>query len=74
MQDYFEYAQSVLGQPSQTPRPEPKCARETTINAPSYAIAYVPVQPYCDIYDVNKGYDAGTIFELLDKPFEGAKF
>lgn len=74
MQDYFEYAQSVLSRPEQKPENENKCPTSTTIKAPSYAIAYVPVQPYCGIYDAKKGYDAGTIFELLDKPFEGAKF
>lgn len=74
MQDYFEYAQSVFGQQPSMPESEKTCPTEAMINAPSYAMAYVPVQPYCDIYDEQKGYDAGTIFKLLDKPFEGAKF
>lgn len=35
------------------------------------AMAYVPWQSWCNIYDVEKGFHRGTIFEELDKPFLG---
>ncbi len=33
------------------------------------AMAYVPWQCFRDIYCIEKGFMAGTIFEELDKPF-----
>lgn len=35
------------------------------------AMAYVPWQEWCAIYEVKRGFDRGTIFEELDKPFKG---
>ena len=35
------------------------------------AMAYVPWQMWRKIYDVEKGFHRGTIFEELDKPFRG---
>ena len=34
-------------------------------------IAYVPWQQWRAIYEVEKGFRRGTIFEELDKPFKG---
>ena len=35
------------------------------------AMAYVPWQKWEKIYDVQKGFQRGTIFEKLEKPFRG---
>lgn len=35
------------------------------------AMAYVPWQQWRAIYEVEKGFHRGTIFEELDKPFQG---
>lgn len=37
------------------------------------AMAYVPWQRWkdCDFYDLDKGFQRGTIFMELDKPFHG---
>lgn len=35
------------------------------------AMAYVPWQQWCDIYEAEKGFSRGTIFCELDKPFKG---
>lgn len=35
------------------------------------AMAYVPMQPWEEIYDVAAGLSAGTIFPSLDLPFVG---
>ncbi len=35
------------------------------------AMAYVPAQRWEDIYEIKTGFDRGTIFRALDKPFLG---
>lgn len=35
------------------------------------AMAYVPWQTWCNLYEAEKGFCRGTIFEELDKPFKG---
>lgn len=35
------------------------------------AMAYVPWQEWQNIYEAEKGFHRGTIFEELDKPFKG---
>lgn len=35
------------------------------------AMAYVPWQKWCKVYDVCEGFQRGTIFKELDMPFEG---
>ncbi|MEE1085772.1 MAG: spore coat associated protein CotJA [Schaedlerella sp.] len=35
------------------------------------AMAYVPWQKWCNIYEICKGFQRGTIFGELDKPFLG---
>ena len=37
----------------------------------SLAMAYVPYQNWQNIYDIDDGFKAGTIFADLDKPFLG---
>ena len=44
--------------------------RDPLSNLP-LAMAYVPWQSWCDIYDICEGYQNGTIFEQLNKPFLG---
>lgn len=34
-------------------------------------MAYVPLQESLEVYDGEKGLNAGTIFPALDKPFKG---
>ena len=34
-------------------------------------MGYIPWQVWGDVYDLNKGLCAGTIFPCLDKPFMG---
>ena len=34
-------------------------------------MAYIPWQTWGDVYDLNRGVHAGTIFPCLDKPFVG---
>ncbi|MGN1051629.1 MAG: spore coat associated protein CotJA [Acutalibacteraceae bacterium] len=39
-----------------------------------YAMAYVPFQPYYDkTYSVTQGFEAGTMYPNLNKPFYGSK-
>lgn len=38
---------------------------------PSLAIAYVPDQVWQKLYNTETGFQRGTIFEELDKPFLG---
>ena len=64
-------------QAAQTCRPVVKntcCEDRTEYDALSglpIAMAYVPWQDWCAIYDVRKGFHCGTIFEELNKPFKG---
>ena len=37
------------------------------------AMAYVPMQKWQDIYSTDVGFDRGTIFSQLDKPFLGRR-
>lgn len=37
----------------------------------SIGMGYVPWQKWDNVYDLNKGMCAGTIFPCLDKPFLG---
>lgn len=45
-------------------------SRNTTDNM-SLAMAYVPWQTWRDIYDTEKGFQCGTIFQELNMPFLG---
>lgn len=53
---------------------EMSCAVEEkydVLSEMALAMAYVPWQMWRNIYDVEKGFCRGTIFEELDKPFRG---
>ncbi|HBR31994.1 MAG TPA: hypothetical protein DD733_07915 [Clostridiales bacterium] len=39
----------------------------------SLAMAYVPYQPFNNLYDNETGFSRGTIFKALDLPFLGEK-
>lgn len=67
MQDYFEFANAFMGRNPD----ENRCDSDYTICAPSLAMAYIPLQKYREIYPESVGYEKGTIFKELDKPFEG---
>ena len=54
--------------PMPVPAPMP---RRDSWNDMSLAMAYVPWQVWRDIYDAEKGFCKGTIFQELDKPFLG---
>ena len=47
------------------------CAKEDRIFGMPIAMAYVPWQKWCDLYDAEKGFAKGTIFQELDQPFKG---
>lgn len=67
MQDYFEFANAFMGK-SNSDQAE---SSDYIINAPSLAMAYVPLQKYRDLYPESVGFEKGTMFKELDKPFEG---
>ena len=37
------------------------------------AMSYVPMQIYKDMYSIDEGFQRGTVFPELDKPFLGGK-
>ncbi len=40
----------------------------------AYAMAYVPFQPYgAESYPAVRGFEAGTMYPCLDKPWYGAR-
>lgn len=47
------------------------CRREDPLYGMPLAMAYVPWQNWREIYDLCEGFQTGTIFEELDKPFLG---
>ncbi len=44
--------------------------RRESWNDMSLAMAYIPWQTWRDIYDAEKAFRRGTIFQELDKPFD----
>lgn len=48
----------------------PPCSRDFWNQLP-LAMAYVPWQDWKYLYEIEKGFHRGTIFEKLDKPFLG---
>lgn len=47
------------------------CRKEDPLYGMPLAMAYVPWQTWRDIFDICEGFQTGTIFEELDKPFVG---
>lgn len=50
-----------------------KCAVSVFPKEISVAMAYVPFQQWCDVYDCDKALCQGTIFPVLDLPFMGVR-
>ena len=48
---------------------ENKCVNE--LDSLPLAMAYVPIQEWETPYDVKTGFERGTMFPSLDKPFIG---
>lgn len=57
-----ERARSSFGCPGQPCAP---------VDSMPLAMAYVPWQQWQNIYEICQGFQRGTIFEDLDKPFHG---
>lgn len=65
-------------QPSREPicqEPEIVCCNDKgsydELRGMPLAMAYVPWQEWCNIYEADKGFCHGTIFKELNKPFRG---
>lgn len=56
-------------------RPAPSCeipaAAVDKLSGLPLAMAYVPWQEWEDVYEIGYGFQKGTIFQQLDKPFLG---
>ena len=48
-----------------------ECCMHDTLRGMPIAMAYVPWQEWKNLYPAEKALHRGTIFEELDKPFEG---
>lgn len=66
-----EYGRHASTQYISRPQATPCCDREDSLDGMPLAMAYVPWQTWQRIYDAEKGFCRGTIFEELDKPFHG---
>lgn len=67
-------AQSAASVPVSCPEPVCPVCREERYDELSdmpLAMAYVPWQTWRNLYEAEKGFRRGTIFEELDKPFRG---
>ena len=62
----FYYADSA-------PDTEYCCSLKTFPKEISIAMAYVPFQQWCDVYQCDKALCQGTIFPTLDLPFMGVR-
>lgn len=55
----------------------PVCCSDTSkyddLSGMSLAMAYVPWQEWQNIYEAEKGFHCGTIFEELNMPFNGIR-
>ena len=49
----------------------PCCEKKDALEGMPLAMAYVPWQMWRKLYDEEKGFSCGTIFEELNKPFRG---
>lgn len=61
--------------PCRESTPTPVCCNDKAgydeLRGMPLAMAYVPWQEWCSLYEADKGFLRGTIFEELDKPFRG---
>ena len=51
--------------------PMPAMPNRSSWENMSLAMAYVPWQTWCNIYEAEKGFHCGTIFQELNLPFLG---
>ena len=56
---------------NQTQAATPNCVDSLFCKMPSLAMAYVPMQPWMQLYEPDVGFVRGTIFGQLDLPFLG---
>ncbi len=52
---------------------DPKLERSALPADPCVAMSYIPFQTWETPYETLRGYDKGTIFPELDKPFYGRR-
>lgn len=50
-----------------------KCSDKMPLRDFPVAMAYVPWQEWEDVYELCEGFEIGTIFPSLNKPFAGCK-
>ena len=50
-----------------------KCSDKMPLRDFPVAMAYVPWQEWEDVYELCEGFEIGTIFPSLNKPFVGYK-
>lgn len=70
------YGMNQSQRPVPTPYPSyketsPCCDKDDALEGMPLAMAYVPWQNWKRIYEIEKAFCRGTIFEELDKPFHG---
>lgn len=65
---YSQYRSSEGGQDT-----ECCCSLKVFPKEISVAMAYVPFQQWCDIYQCDKALCQGTVFPVLDLPFMGVR-
>ena len=69
---YNTYRQTQTPSCANTMRTGDSCmANRDTYGNKSLAMAYVPWQTWRDLYDAEKGFHCGTIFQELNLPFLG---
>ena len=67
---------NTCGQPrcGRTPYSSPMLRTKDTWSADNFALAmaYVPIQHFKSVYELDEALQVGTIFPELNKPFKGA--
>lgn len=66
------YNQPRCGRTNSTSAPSP-CEEENEMQSLPLAMAYVPIQHFKTVYELNEALQYGTIFPELNKPFMGWK-
>lgn len=49
------------------------CGKNTPVEEMPLTMAYVPWQEWKHLYEIEKGFECGTIFKDLDKKYVGCK-
>ena len=83
MNDYYRYKNGPtvkcrvpVRQTPIAPQPEKTCCeyaveQVSSIDGLPLAMAYVPMQKFENLYEIDSAFCAGTLFKDLDKPFVG---